>query len=316
MPYWAGFGRDLYAHEPVFRATVQECERLLVALGGKSLLPYFEGSCDPLFLADEGCLVLFGVVIQLALVELWRAYGVDPDAVMGVSSGEPAAMYAAGGLTLPDALRVGMSWALISQVEAPVYGTLLLNAPYAQARELCAGCPVGLFIIVDVDPTRQTLFCALADIEAGKAYLRAQGASFHQIKTDPIWPYHTPVLIQHEAVLRKPLENIIPLPTTKPCYLATSGKVLPAGSLVPWAYWLRPPQVSVYQYSVIQAAVDDHYFVMTTLGAHPFSYVSHEARKRTLYRVRLMAPFTAAEPELETFAATRQRLLEVGLAPN
>jgi acyl transferase domain-containing protein len=313
MPYWPGFGCALYAQEPVFRATVQECERVLVSLGGKSLLAYFEGSCDPAFLADEGRLVQFGVVVQLALVELWRAYGIEPDAVLGVSSGEPAAMYAAGGLSLPDALRVSMSWALISQVEAPLYGTLLLNAESSRARHLCASCPVGLFIIVDVDPTRQTLFCALADIEAAKLYLRAQGAAFHQIKTAPIWPYHTPVLIQHEAVLRQPLRGISPLPTTKPCYLATSGQVLPAGSLVPGEYWLRPPQVSVYQYGAIQAAIDDHYFVMTPVGAHPFSYIGQEALKKTIYKVRFMSPFIADEPELKTFATTYQRLRDVGL---
>jgi acyl transferase domain-containing protein len=223
-------------------------------------------------------------------------------------------MYAAGGLTPPDALRVSMSWALISQVESPSYGTLLLNAESSRARQLCASCPVGLFIIVDVDPTRQTLFCALADIEAAKSYLRAQGAAFHQLKTSPIWPYHTPVLIQHEAVLRQPLLGISPLPTTKPCYLATSGQVLPAGSLVPGEYWLRPPQVSVCQYKAIRAAIADRYFVMTPVGAHPFSYIGHEGLKRTIYKVRFMSPFIAEEPELETFAATYQRLLNVGLA--
>jgi hypothetical protein len=41
-PYWPCFGRDLYAQEPVFRATVQECERVLLGLGGESLLANFE----------------------------------------------------------------------------------------------------------------------------------------------------------------------------------------------------------------------------------------------------------------------------------
>jgi acyl transferase domain-containing protein len=314
-PYWPGFGRDLYAQEPVFRATVQECEKQLLLLGGESLLAHFEGPVNTQSLADEQRVVQFATVIQLALVDLWRAYGVEPDAVMGISNGEPAAVYAAGGLTLTDALRVGISWARINHVEPPVYGTLLLYTDYARAQELCAGCPVGLFVIVVIDPTQLTLFCALTDMEAAKAYLRAQGASFHQIKTAPICPYHTPVLIKHAAVLGESLLGIRPRPTTKPCYLTTTGSVLPAGSLLPWDYWLRPTQQPAYLYAALQSAIDERYAVMTPIGTYPFSYSSRAARKRTLDKVRLLGYFHAEAPELETFALVRSDLREMGLAP-
>lgn len=314
--YWPSFGRDLYAQEPVFRAAVQECERVLLTLGGQSLLPHFEAPLDALFLADEERLMQFLTVIQLALVALWRAYGVEPAAVMGVSIGEAVAVYAAGGLTLTDALRVSLSPSRICQVEPPSYGALHLSAGYAQAETLCAGSPVGLYLMLELEPTRQNLFCALADMEEAKAYLRAQGASFYQIKIDPIWPYHTPVLIQHEALLREPLVGITPLPITKPCYLATLGKVLPVGSTLPWDYWLRPPQEPVYQYRTIQAAIADGYSVMTPMGAFPFSYFSRNAQKRTLGKVRFMPSFQADTSELATFAATRQLLAAVRLAPN
>lgn len=315
-PYWPSFGRDLYAQEPVFRATVQECERVLLTLGGKSLLAHFEAPLEPLFLADEERLQQFLTVVHLALVELWRAYGVEPDAVMGISSGEAAAVYAAGGLSLTDALRVSMSPARICQVEPPLYGALHLSADYAHAQELCAGCPVGLFIMLELEPTRQNLFCALADMETAKDYLRTQEASFYQIKIDPIWPYHTPILIRYEALLREPLVGISPRPTTKPCYLATLGRVLPTGTLLPWDYWLRPPQEPVYQYRTIRAAIDDGYSVMTPIGTMPFSYFSRSAQKRTLEKVRFISPFQADKPELETFSAARQQLLALRLAPS
>jgi acyl transferase domain-containing protein len=314
--FWAGFGRDLYAQEPVFRTTVQECERVLLTIGGKSLRANFEGPLDPLFLADEERLLLFNTVIQLALVELWRAYGVEPVAVMGVSMGENAAIYAAGGLTLADTLRVSLSGARICQVEPPAYGALHLVATYARAQELCASSPVALYIVTEVEPTRQNLFCALADIEAAKVYLRAQGAGVHQIKTDPIWPYHTSLLIQHEALLSEPLKGICPQPTTKPCYLATLGRVLPTGTVVPWEYWLRTPREPVSQYTTIQAAVADGYSVLTPIGGPPFSYLSRNAQKRTLEKVRFLSPFQVGTPELETFAAARQQLAALRLAPN
>jgi hypothetical protein len=211
---------------------------------------------------------------------------------------------------------VSLSAARICQVEAPSYGALHLSAEYAQAEALCAGCPVGLYLMLELEPTRQNLFCALADMEAAKIYLRAQGASFYQIKIDPIWPYHTPVLIKHAALLRELLVGISPLPTTKPCYLATLGKVLPAGIRLPWDYWLRPPQEPVYQYRTIQAVIADGYSVMTSMGAFPFSYFSRNAQQHTLGKVRFMPSFQADTSELVTFATMRRQLAAVRLAPN
>ncbi len=43
--------------------------------------------------------------MQLALTELWRCYGVEPDAVIGHSMGEVTAAVVAGALSAADGLR-------------------------------------------------------------------------------------------------------------------------------------------------------------------------------------------------------------------
>ena len=48
--------------------------------------------------------VLMG--LQLALTELWRSYGVHPDAVIGHSVGEVTAAVVAGALSVAEGLRV------------------------------------------------------------------------------------------------------------------------------------------------------------------------------------------------------------------
>ena len=44
--------------------------------------------------------------IQVALASLWRAWGIEPAAVVGHSLGEVAAAYVAGALSLADAVKI------------------------------------------------------------------------------------------------------------------------------------------------------------------------------------------------------------------
>jgi phthiocerol/phenolphthiocerol synthesis type-I polyketide synthase A len=96
-------GRRLLADEPAFAAAVDELEPVFVSQAGFSLRQVLE-SGEALGDADRIQPVLVGM--QLALTELWRCYGVRPDAVIGCSTGEVAAAVVAGALSPADGLRV------------------------------------------------------------------------------------------------------------------------------------------------------------------------------------------------------------------
>ncbi|MEU6378905.1 beta-ketoacyl synthase N-terminal-like domain-containing protein [Streptomyces sp. NPDC046909] len=100
---WAGMGRRLLVEEPAFAAAVEKLDGQLAPEWGFSLAEHLAtgGDLDRLEVAQP---VLFG--LQLALAELWRAYGVEPVAVIGHSLGEVAAAVCAGGLDVSDAARV------------------------------------------------------------------------------------------------------------------------------------------------------------------------------------------------------------------
>ncbi|ORA46073.1 polyketide synthase [Mycolicibacterium chubuense] len=100
---WAGMGRQLLADEPAFAAAVAEIEPVFVDQVGFSLHDILaEGR--PVSGDAEVQPVLMG--LQLALTELWRSYGVHPDAVIGHSMGEVTAAVVAGALSLADGLKV------------------------------------------------------------------------------------------------------------------------------------------------------------------------------------------------------------------
>ena len=96
-------GRQLLADEPAFAAAVAELEPVFVEQVGFSLQQVLAAG-EPLVGIDRIQPVLVGM--QLALTELWRSYGVDPDAVIGHSMGEVTAAVVAGALSPADGLRV------------------------------------------------------------------------------------------------------------------------------------------------------------------------------------------------------------------
>src|SRR5262249_15703318 len=103
---YLGMGRQLLATEPVFRNTLESCDRAIRKFAGWSLLEelFAEEAASRLGEIDIVQPAIFA--IQVALAELWRWWGVRPDAVVGHSMGEVAAVYVAGGMSLDDAVRV------------------------------------------------------------------------------------------------------------------------------------------------------------------------------------------------------------------
>ena len=111
---WAGCGRALYDAEPVFRRAVDAIEAHWREHSGVSLreacFSTAQEELDEVRLAQP---VIF--MVQCALVELFRTWGVYPDCVVGHSSGEVAAAYACGALTLADATRLVFHRATLQQ---------------------------------------------------------------------------------------------------------------------------------------------------------------------------------------------------------
>ena len=102
---YRGMGADLYRHEPVFRAAIDECDAILRPLLGAGLVDLLYGD-GPAALDDMRVTQPAIFSLQVALTRLWGSWGVRPAAVMGHSLGEFAAAHAAGMLSLHDALSL------------------------------------------------------------------------------------------------------------------------------------------------------------------------------------------------------------------
>ncbi|KAL7620421.1 hypothetical protein AAE478_009416 [Parahypoxylon ruwenzoriense] len=139
---WFGMGRELMDAYPVFRESIESASRYLKTLGSSWSLS------EELF-ADKGSSQLGAAsvsqpvctAVQLAIVDLLSSWDVKPAAVVGHSSGEIAAAYAAGALTFESALAIayyrGLAMVELKHVAPELRGGMLAAGVSAsQAQKL------------------------------------------------------------------------------------------------------------------------------------------------------------------------------------
>lgn len=105
---FAGMGRELYASEPLYRETLDDCLRVAEESGTRGLRAALfaeSGDADHRLQQTEFAQpALFAV--ELALATLWQSWGVEPAAMAGHSIGEYVAAVLCGVFTTADAMRL------------------------------------------------------------------------------------------------------------------------------------------------------------------------------------------------------------------
>ncbi|KAI0202479.1 putative polyketide synthase [Astrocystis sublimbata] len=112
--HYAGMGADLFKTSPLFRSTLMGLQRTVTTNGLPSFVQLISNpdgkNTEPTVVQTHLALV----ALEMALVDLWKSWGVMPNLVIGHSIGEYAALYAAGVLSATDAMYlVGMRAKLI-----------------------------------------------------------------------------------------------------------------------------------------------------------------------------------------------------------
>ena len=102
---YVGMGRELYETQPVFRAVLEECERVLRPVLAEPLLKVLYGAAGEL-LEQTAYTQPALFAIECALAELWKSWGIRPAAVLGHSVGEYAAACVAGLYSLEEGLKL------------------------------------------------------------------------------------------------------------------------------------------------------------------------------------------------------------------
>ncbi|MEU6582344.1 type I polyketide synthase [Nocardia sp. NPDC046763] len=133
---WLGMAAELLETAPVFATRINECAAALAEFVDWSLLDVLRdvelaaGLNNPAVVQPT----LFAVMVALA--DLWRSLGVEPDAVIGHSQGEIAAACVAGALSLREAARIVVARSRVLLTIAGQGGMVSVQRPAAQVSGL------------------------------------------------------------------------------------------------------------------------------------------------------------------------------------
>ncbi|MET8878227.1 type I polyketide synthase, partial [Nocardia sp. NPDC004604] len=137
---WAGMGADLLDTSPVFAEWIDRCEQALAPFVDWSLTEVLHDTDSPLDHVDVVQPALWAMMISLA--HTWRAFGIEPTAVIGHSQGEIAAACVAGILTLDDSARiVALRSRIIAQRLAGQGGMASIALPANNVRDQLTNHP-------------------------------------------------------------------------------------------------------------------------------------------------------------------------------
>ncbi|MBD2776533.1 type I polyketide synthase [Iningainema tapete] len=103
---YSGMGQILYNKEPVFKNTLDLCNKILEPILGTSLLDLIFQLQNSELLEQTPITQPALFSLEYALAKLWQSWGIQPSALLGHSIGEYVAACLAGVFSLEDALQL------------------------------------------------------------------------------------------------------------------------------------------------------------------------------------------------------------------
>ncbi|MDR0828106.1 MAG: SDR family NAD(P)-dependent oxidoreductase [Desulfovibrio sp.] len=264
---WPGMGKHLLDENRVFRETVEEVDDLLSPLQGWSIpevLRHPEDYPDAFEDTEKSQPLIFA--IQIGIVQVLKARGIVPGAVIGHSVGEAAASWAAGALSLADA-ALGIH--VRSMLQAPLRGAggmAVANTSVKTARELLASFPGD----IDISAVNtETSISVAGDVKSLQSFVHMCKKRRIAAKMLPIpYPFHTHFMDAIQEELGGALASIQPVHPHRRFYSTVLGRSA-GDTLLDVAYWQSNVRQPVLFAAAVKAAFADGFRLFLEIGPSP-----------------------------------------------
>lgn len=311
---WARMGLQLMQREIVFRESVEEIDLLFQKLSGWSLLEELCRSAEDSKVNDTIVVQPAVMAIQIALVRLYEHYGIRPDGVVGHSIGEVAAAFAAGAITLAQAVAVIYHRSQAQNQATGRGGMLAVGLSFEDAVELIEGYDGRVSIGAVNGPEMLTLSGDAVPLEEISQRLEKRGVFNRSVRVQVAYHSHHMDPIKHTML--QTLGQIHGVRTTIPLYSTVSGR-RENGTHLNANYWFQNARQPVLFTKALSSMLDHGFDSFVEIGPHPVLVAGSEALIHKLDTDAVIgASMTRREPEVTVFLQSLARLSARGLQPD
>lgn len=237
-----GMGQELYHSEPVFRTTLDQCDRLLRVEWGHSLL-------ELLYPEDEANRTTQATLLdatantqpalfalEYALAQLWQSWGIRPTALLGHSVGEYVAACLAGVFSLEEGIRLIVARARLMQA-LPAGGAMaaVLADPTRVEAEVAAQGG-GLTVAAYNGPRNTVISGPAAPLEAVLSRFESQEIEYRRLAVSHA--FHSVLMEPMLEEFRHIASRITYAAPRVPIISNVSGKVV-GPEIATADYWVR-----------------------------------------------------------------------------
>ncbi|MEW6704988.1 MAG: type I polyketide synthase [Pseudomonadota bacterium] len=310
---WVGMGRELLEREPAFRSAMERCDAAAARFLDTSLVQQLRlAPQDPGYGLDRIDVIQpVLVAMAIAYAELWRAWGIEPDAVVGHSMGEVGAAAIAGALSIEQAMEIVCRRSALMRRTSGQGAMALVELGMEQAQQRLRGREAQVTVAVTNSPRSSVISGDPAAVEAVMAELQREGVFCRLVKVDVA--SHSPQMAPLAQALQQDLAGLVPQACRVPMVSTVEARRI-EGSALDGAYWARNLREPVRFYQAVNALLDDGISLFVELGPHPVLLPSIE---QTAQQRRITAAAVACgrreEPQQLGLRAALAELWTFGL---
>ncbi len=311
---WARMGLQLMEHETIFRKWMETIDLLFQKLARWSLLAELRKAEGESKINDTVVVQAAVMAIQISLVKLYEHYGIKPAGIVGHSIGEVAAGFAAGALTLQQAVKVIYHRSQAQNMASGKGGMLAVGLSLEEASQLIEGYDGRVSIGAVNGPEMLTLSGDSAPLEQIAKLLEIRGVFNRPVKVQVA--YHSHHMDSIKEIMLTELGSVRGVKTTTPLYSTVTGK-RESGLHLNADYWFQNARQPVLFTTALSAMLSDRFDTFVEIGPHPVLVSGAEALIQKRDTDAIIAPsMTRKEHEVTVFLQSLARLATRGFEPD
>ena len=265
-PQWWAMGRGLLESDPIFRESIELCDREFAKYVSWSLVEELSRDEDQSRMQETSIAQPCIFALQVALAAAWSARGVRPAAVVGHSVGEIAAAYVSGALSWEDACCVAIHRGRTMDLATSKGAMIAAGLSPEETKQWISGHENEVSLAAINGPTSVTISGDADTIESLAIKLDDAGIFCRRLAVE--YAFHSPQMQPVCEPLLRCLANLHPQETHTPIISTVTGKVA-AGEEFGAEYWWQNVRQSVRFADAMNVAAELGFGIALELGPHP-----------------------------------------------